>query len=66
MILTGTIVRLFLDKGFGFIQGPDRETEYFFHSSTTKDFLDLQEGTIVHFVPTAAPKGPRAESVVRA
>jgi cold shock CspA family protein len=64
--LTGKVVRLLADKGFGFIHGPDG-TEYFFHRSAAPEFDLLKEGAAVIFVPLAeAPKGPRAESVVRA
>jgi cold shock CspA family protein len=63
--LTGTVVRLLADKGFGFIQGPD-DREYFFHRSAAPEFDRLDVGSTVHFLPTEAPKGPRAESVVRA
>ena len=65
MIVTGTVVRLIDDKGFGFIAGPDGR-EYFFHRSAAAEFDLLRAGSSVHFVPTDAPKGPRAESVVRA
>ena len=65
MTLTGTVVRLVVDKGFGFIQSPEG-TEYFFHRSAAPDFDRLDVGSTVHFVATEAPKGPRAESVVRA
>jgi len=62
--LTGKVVRLIADKGFGFIHGPDGR-EYFFHRSAAPDFDRLIEGSAVAFVPAEAPKGPRAESVVR-
>ena len=65
MIVTGTVVRLVEDKGFGFIAGPDGR-EYFFHRSAAPEFDRLEAGSAVHFVATEAPKGPRAESVVRA
>lgn len=61
--LTGKVTRLFTDKGFGFLLGPDQETEYFFHCSTTLGFLSLKEGAVVNFEPLSAPKGPRAENV---
>lgn len=61
--LTGTVTRLFTDKGFGFLLGPDQETEYFFHCSSTLGFLSLKEGSIVTFEPGTAPRGPRAENV---
>ena len=61
--LTGKVVRLFTDKGFGFLLGPDQETEYFFHCSSTLGFLSLHEGSMVTFEVGMAPKGPRAENV---
>lgn len=70
--MTGTIKRLVVDKGFGFILGADG-TEYFFHQSAladprspTRGFDALQEGDSVTFDPTLGPKGPRAEHVERA
>ena len=66
MTLTGKVVRLLADKGFGFIQVTDSTTEYFFHRSAAEDFDRLIVGSSVIFIPTNAPKGPRAESVVRA
>jgi len=67
--LTGTIKRLVVDKGFGFILGADG-TEYFFHQSAltdprspTRGFDALQEQDAVTFEPTVGPKGPRAERV---
>jgi cold shock CspA family protein len=65
LTLTGTVQRLILEKGFGFILAPDGH-EYFFHRSSTPDFLMLTEGTAVRFEPHLdAPKGPRAEFVER-
>jgi CspA family cold shock protein len=64
MTLTGTVVRLLEDKGFGFIRGADN-VEYFFHRSAAPEFDSLKAGASVVFLPTEAPKGPRAESVVR-
>ena len=64
MTLTGKVVRLVEDKGFGFIAGPDGRRD-FFHRSAAAEFDLLRAGSPVHFVATDAPKGPRAESVVR-
>jgi cold shock CspA family protein len=63
--LPGTIARLFIDKGFGFLKAADG-VEYFFHRSAIAEFLTLVEGDAVTFEPTIGPKGPRAESVARA
>jgi CspA family cold shock protein len=60
--LTGTVKRLLLDKGFGFVAAPNG-AEYFFHRSATRDFDLLHEGAAVTFLPTQGPKGPRAEQV---
>lgn len=60
--LSGTVTRLLVDKGFGFIAAPDG-TEYFVHRSAVADW-PLQEGDEVTFEPATAPKGPRAEHVL--
>jgi len=62
---TGTICRLVLDKGFGFLRGTDG-IEYFFHRSAVADFVMLSDGDAVTFEATQGPKGPRAEHVARA
>ena len=63
----GTIARLVVDKGFGFIRVQGSDTEYFFHRSAVQgeDFKDLQEGDPVTFAAGEGPKGPRAEGVTR-
>jgi CspA family cold shock protein len=60
----GTIKRLVMDRGFGFLSGEDGK-EYFFHrSSVDGSFEGLQEGQKVSFdVESSAPKGPRASRV---
>jgi cold shock CspA family protein len=60
----GRVVRLMLDKGYGFIQGTDHH-QYFFHRSDADGFDDMTEGILVAFVTVAAAKGPRAARVVR-
>jgi cold shock CspA family protein len=61
--VTGTVRRLLLDKGFGFV-ATTNGLEYFFHRSAAPDFGALREGAVVSFVPTTdGPKGPRAEAV---
>jgi cold shock CspA family protein len=65
--LTGTIKRVAVDKGFGFI-GADG-TDYFFHRSSCDDgtsFDQLQAGDRVRFEPVESRKGPRAEHVRQA
>jgi cold shock CspA family protein len=50
--MTGTVVRLFLNKGFGFVRGQDNVSR-FMHARDLKDpseFDRLHEGTGVTFV----------------
>lgn len=65
--MTGTVKKIVLDKGFGFIHSDDDQTEYFFHMSACPDFKRLGEGSAVRFdVGEPRPgKGPRAENVRR-
>ncbi len=58
----GTIKRMVLDKGFGFV-ADDAGREYFFHQSACANFRALREGQSVTFEPGQGPKGPRAENV---
>ena len=60
----GTIKKLILDKGFGFISG-DSGSDLFFHRSCVEgaEFEDLREGQTVEYEETDGPKGPRAENV---
>jgi len=60
----GTIKRLVIEKGFGFVAAADG-SEYFFHQSACQDgeFTQLREGQPVTFSPGQGPKGPRAEQV---
>ena len=60
----GTVKRLIIDKGFGFVAAEDG-SEYFFHRSACHgvSFDDLREGQPVTFDKTQGPKGPRAENV---
>ena len=64
--MTGTIKRLYTDKGFGFI-GSDTKQEYFFHQSAIygEGIADLREGDSVEFEIGEGPKGPRADNVKR-
>ncbi len=60
---TGTIKKLVLERGFGFIAAEDGK-EFFFHRSGTEgDFDRLLGGEKVSFESEASPKGPRAKSV---
>ncbi len=59
----GTIKKLVIERGFGFIAAEDGK-EYFFHRSGTQtDFDRLQGGERVTFQVEASPKGPRAGNV---
>ena len=62
--MTGRIVRLHVDKGFGFIRGEDG-ADRFFHCSALQDIaidaLDLDDA--VTFDPAETEKGLRAENV---
>ena len=59
----GTIRKLIMDKGFGFIQG--EKGDLFFHHSSVEGttFEELREGQAVEFEEGRSPKGPRAENV---
>jgi CspA family cold shock protein len=61
---TGTIARLLIDKGFGFIRD-EGGTEHFFHRSSVRGavFELLREGQRVEFTPEDSGKGPRAGDV---
>jgi CspA family cold shock protein len=60
----GTIARLLIDKGFGFIRD-EGGTEHFFHRSSVRGavFELLREGQRVEFTVEESPKGPRAGEV---
>jgi len=65
MTQNGTVKRLVLDRGFGFI-ADDRGNEYFFHRTGMlhgSAFDGLREGTRVTFEEEPSPKGPHAASV---
>ncbi len=57
----GTIKKLVLDKGFGFIEG-ERGDVFFHHSAVDGGVFDtLQEGQTVEYEEGRGPKGPRRE-----
>ena len=63
--MTGTITRVVVDRGFGFIKG-DNGTDYFFHRQEVGvglDFAHLKSGDRIAFEEQQGPKGPRAGSV---
>ena len=61
---TGTIARLLIDKGFGFIRD-EGGIEHFFHRSSVRGavFELLREGQRVEFTQEDSGKGPRAGEV---
>ena len=61
---SGTIVRLLIDKGFGFISD-EGGVEHFFHQSAVQEavFETLREGQRVEFNVEESTKGPRAGDV---
>jgi CspA family cold shock protein len=61
---SGTIVRILIDKGFGFISD-ESGVEHFFHQTAVQDavFESLREGQRVEFTIEESTKGPRAGDV---
>ena len=61
---SGTIARLLIDKGFGFIRD-EGGLEHFFHRSAIRGavFELLREGQRVEFTVEDSAKGPRAGDV---
>jgi len=61
---TGTIKRVFKDRGFGFIRTPEGQ-EIFFHRSGLRSarFESITEGDAVEFEVESSPKGPRAVNI---
>jgi CspA family cold shock protein len=61
---SGTIARLLIDKGFGFIRD-ESGLEHFFHRSSVRNavFELLREGQRVEFIVEESAKGPRAGEV---
>ena len=59
----GTIKKLVMDKGFGFIQG-ERGDLFFHHSALDgMSIEELREGQQVEYEEGQGQKGPRAENV---
>ena len=61
---TGTIKRVFRDRGFGFIRTLDGQ-EIFFHRTGLRSarFEALSEGDSVVFEVESSPNGPRAVNI---
>lgn len=61
--LSGTVVRVLPDKGFGFLRDP-AGIEYFFHRTACAVPLEsITVGDVLTFAPSTSAKGPRAEQV---
>ena len=63
---TGTIARLLIDKGFGFITPDEGSKDLFVHFSNIAGdgFKSLSEGSRVEFEPREGQKGPEATNVI--
>jgi CspA family cold shock protein len=61
---SGTIARLLIDKGFGFIRD-ESGVEHFFHRSSVRGAVVelLREGQRDEISTDESPKGPRAAEV---
>lgn len=62
--MTGVVIRIFPDKGYGFIRGLDGISR-FFHASWVKSnlFSILKEGSGVAFTPERGDRGYKAVDV---
>jgi len=64
---SGTIVRIVMDRGFGFIKPDDDGPDIFFHHSSLPEggFDALQEGQTVEYETGRDPRSdrPRAQDV---
>jgi cold shock protein len=66
--MTGSVKKIVLDRGFGFIAADDGQ-EYFFHRSgldTSLEFDRLGGGERVTFEIERSDRGPRARKVAAA
>lgn len=59
----GTVLRIFLEEGYGFIQGEDGREVYFHRNSVLDDFETLQVGSRVRFAEEQGIEGPQASTV---
>ncbi len=63
----GTVVRVFADDGFGFIETPGGDEVYFHKNAVTRSgWNKLDVGTYVRFCEADGDKGPHATSVTLA
>ncbi len=61
--MTGTVKKVFKDKGFGFIVPDDGSNDIFFHRGSVAPrvtFEDILEGDTVQFQTRRGDKGPVA------
>lgn len=71
--MTGTVVRLWKDKSYGFVKRDESSDEYFFHrqdfvghwDDLCDDFVPNGESLKVEFTADQTPKGKRARNVAR-
>jgi len=61
---TGKIGSFHPDKGYGYIQTDDSDSEVFFHIEDAEE-VDLEEGKEVEFDIERAPEGSRAKNLNR-
>jgi CspA family cold shock protein len=64
--MTGTIVKIEVERGFAFVEADDGSGEFFLHKTAMLDrrtFVMLTPGQRVAFEPTTTDRGPRAEAV---
>jgi CspA family cold shock protein len=65
--MLGVVRKLFLDKGFAFIEGQDQR-DYFLHWSkvlrSSVPFRNMKEGEIVQFDSEEGAQGPKAMNVL--
>lgn len=59
---TGTVLRFYEDKGFGFIKSDASDEDVFFHVQDISG-RDPQEGEELEFALEMAEKGPRAKRI---
>jgi CspA family cold shock protein len=66
MQIPGTIVRVIVDKGFGFVRRLDGDVDLFFHRSAVEGapFEMLQPGQPVTFTEASSARGPRCARVI--
>ena len=62
--LVGHVVRLFREKGYGFIRSVDGRESYFHKNAVAhEDFERLELGTGVRYFPSEGEQGPQASTV---